>query len=92
MTHLQHNTSPETPKLRVKHERQLHYHEGKSPAAWVGTWIALAGFLILTYTASFGFERFGWVGVAVPTAMVLLGGIATLVMKSAGYGTPARDL
>lgn len=75
-----------------KREAQLEYDEGKSPAAWAGTWIALAGFLLLTYFASFGFEKFGWAGVIVCSAIVLLGGVVTMMMKAMGYGTPARDL
>ncbi|MGO4955864.1 hypothetical protein ACTQ49_01085 [Luteococcus sp. Sow4_B9] len=86
------STSSKTPKLRVKHERQLHYEEGKSPAAWAGTWIAMAGFLGLTWFGSFGFEKGGWTAIIICSAIVLLGGIVTLVMKGAGYGTPARDL
>ncbi|WP_420175298.1 HGxxPAAW family protein [Luteococcus sp. OSA5] len=85
-------TSSKTPKLKVKHDRQLHYEEGKSPAAWAGTWIAMAGFLALTYFASFGFAKFGWTAIIVCSAIVLIGGLVTLLMKGAGYGTPARDL
>ncbi|MEL4504585.1 HGxxPAAW family protein [Luteococcus sp. H138] len=77
---------------KVKRQEQLEYHEGKSPAAWAGSWISLAAFLILTYTTTFGFDRFGWAGVIVPSVIILLAGILTLVMKAQGYGTPARDL
>ncbi|MEL4357938.1 MULTISPECIES: hypothetical protein [unclassified Luteococcus] len=76
----------------VKRQEQLEYHEGKSPAAWAGSWISLAAFVILTYTSTFGFEQFGWMGVIVPSVIILLAGVLTLVMKAQGYGTPARDL
>ncbi|MDN5563869.1 hypothetical protein EDD41_0174 [Luteococcus japonicus] len=76
----------------VKREQQLRYEEGKSPAAWAGSWIALIGFVILTYTTTFGFEKFGWMGVYISGAMVLIGGLVTLVMKVQGYGTPPRNL
>lgn len=81
-----------TPGRRVIRDQQLEYHEGKSPAAWAGTWISMVGFVILTYTSSFGFHRFGWMGIIVASIIVLAGGIVTLVMKRQGYGTPPREL
>ncbi|GAA1398397.1 HGxxPAAW family protein [Luteococcus peritonei] len=79
-----------TPERRIAREAQTTYHEGKSPAAWVGSMIALVGFLILTWTSTFGFDDFGWMGVLVPSLVVLAGGLVTLVMKTQGYGTPSR--
>lgn len=76
----------------VKREAQLEYHEGKSPAAWAGSITSLIGFLLLTYLGTWGFETFGWTGIIVGTAIVLAGGVITLVMKAQGYGTPARNL
>ena len=80
-----------TPARKSMREAQTTYHEGKSPAAWAGSMIALVGFLILTYTSTYGFGRFGWMGILVPSLVVLAGGLVTLVMKSQGYGTPSRD-
>lgn len=74
-------------------ERSVHshpkYHHGRSPAAWAGVLISLAGFFV----GSIGF-LIGpgpditphWVVVGVGAVVVLVGFIATLVLRAVGLG------
>lgn len=62
-----------------------YYHHGRSPAAWVGSILAALGFIVLTVGIFLGPV---WVVVWVGTAMVVVAGIATMVMKAMGLGQP----
>ncbi len=61
-----------------------YYHHGNSPAALTGSIVASIGFIIITI-AIFASN---WVAVGVGAAVVLIGAIATLVMKAMGLGQP----
>lgn len=79
-----------------KREAQLHYEEGKSPAAWVGSLTALLGFLVLTWGAMgvnpLTSDGPSYALLGLGAALLVIASLATLVLKSMGYGTPARDL
>lgn len=64
------------------------YHDGRSPAAWTGSITACLGFIAAAIGAMTGPS---WVLVIIGASLVLLGGVATLVLKAAGYGqSPSR--
>lgn len=59
------------------------YHHGRSPAAWVGSIVALIGFLVSTV----GFVMsLNWPIIWVGFALVLAGAIAGGVLRKMGYG------
>lgn len=62
-----------------------YYHHGRSPAAWVGSILAALGFIVLTVGIFLGPA---WIVVWIGTAMVVVAGIATMVMKAMGLGQP----
>ena len=62
-----------------------YYHHGRSPAAWAGSVSAAVGFLIAAVGAMLGPS---WVLVIIGGALVLLGALATMVMKAMGLGQP----
>lgn len=74
-------------------ERSVHshpkYHHGRSPAAWAGVLLGVLGFLV----GSVGFLvgpgpdiSPHWIVVGVGAALVLVGFIATLVLRGLGFG------
>lgn len=63
--------------------RPAEYHHGRSPAAWTGSVMAAIGFVIASVASMLGPN---WTLVIVGGALVLLGGVATLIMKAMGYG------
>lgn len=87
---MSHAPVPGDQKLSYKREAQLEYHHGRSPAAWTGSLMALAGFIIITVGAMHTPAM--WVIIYIGAALVVLGGLATLVMKAQGLGSPSRDL
>lgn len=62
-----------------------YYHHGKSPAAWAGVVVAAVGFVIAAIGAVTGPS---WPLAIVGGAVILLGGLVTMVMKAMGYGQP----
>jgi len=62
-----------------------YYHHGGSPAAWTGSAVCALGFVIITIGIFMGPN---WVVIGVGGAVVVLGIIATLVMKAMGLGQP----
>ncbi|NLE97786.1 MAG: hypothetical protein GX596_07330 [Propionibacterium sp.] len=62
-----------------------YYHHGGSPAAWTGSAIAAIGFIIITIGVFMGPN---WIVTIVGGVIVLLGGVATMVMKAMGLGQP----
>lgn len=62
-----------------------YYHHGRSPAAWAGSVVATVGFAIACVGAVLGPN---WVAVIVGSAVVVLGGLVTMVMKAMGFGQP----
>lgn len=65
--------------------RPQYYHHGRSPAAWVGAVIAAIGFAAAAVGSVLGPL---WVLVIIGSALVLIGGLATMIMKVMGYGQP----
>ena len=61
------------------------YHHGRSPAAWVGSITASIGFVV---AAIGGVTGPMWILVIIGGAIILLGGLATMVMKAMGMGQP----
>ncbi|WP_257478565.1 HGxxPAAW family protein [Acidipropionibacterium jensenii] len=59
------------------------YPDGKSPAAWTGTAIAVVGFVIATVGAMAGPS---WVLCIIGGALVAVAIVAVLVLKALGYG------
>ena len=59
------------------------YHHGRSPAAWTGSIICSIGFIIATIGAVMGPM---WLLVIIGGAVILLGGLSTMVMKAMGLG------
>lgn len=62
-----------------------HYHHGRSPAAWAGSITGAIGFLIAAVGSVLGPN---WVLIGVGLGLVLIAGIATMVLKTMGYGQP----
>lgn len=62
-----------------------YYHHGRSPAAWAGSVTAAVGFALASLGAMLGPS---WILVIIGGALVLLGGLATMVMKAMGLGQP----
>lgn len=65
------------------------YHHGRSPAAWAGVLVCLVGFLV----GSVGFLLGpgpdispNWIIVGVGAVLILLGCVATLVLRGVGLG------
>ncbi|WP_052462468.1 HGxxPAAW family protein [Nigerium massiliense] len=59
------------------------YHHGRTPAAWVGSMVALVGFVV----AAIGFfMNINWIVVALGLVVVLGGAIAGGLMSRAGRG------
>lgn len=61
------------------------YHHGRSPAAWTGSVIAAIGFLLAAIGAVAGPS---WPLAIAGGAIVLIGLLATMVMKAMGFGQP----
>lgn len=62
-----------------------YYHHGKSPAAWAGSVAAAVGCILAAVGAMLGPN---WALVIFGAGIVLLGGLATMVMKAMGLGQP----
>lgn len=62
-----------------------YYHHGKSPAAWTGSIAAAIGFTLAAIGSMLGPN---WPLVIFGAAIVLIGGLTTMVMKAMGYGQP----
>lgn len=60
-----------------------HYEHGGSPANWAGSTVALIGFIVAAVGAMAGPS---WVTCIIGAALVVLGGVVTLVMRAMGYG------
>lgn len=60
-----------------------YYHHGRSPAAWTGSIICSIGFVIAAIGGVMGPS---WLLVIIGAAVILLGGLATMVMKAMGLG------
>ena len=60
-----------------------HYQYGGSPANWAGSIVALIGFIVATVGAMAGPS---WTTCIMGAALVVLGGVVTLVMRAMGYG------
>ena len=60
-----------------------HYEHGGSPANWAGSIVALIGFIVATVGAMAGPS---WTTCIIGAALVVLGGVVTLVMRAMGYG------
>ncbi|GAA1378282.1 HGxxPAAW family protein [Luteococcus sanguinis] len=81
-----------------KRPQQAEYHHGRSPAAWTGSLVCMLGFIVAT--VAFVLPGLGDSSTMSPSmpllglgaALIAIGAIATLVMKSMGYGNPPRDL
>jgi len=65
---------------------QQYYHHGRSPAAWTGSVIASVGFVVAAIGGVMGPS---WLVVIIGAAIILLGGVVTMVMKAMGLGQPA---
>ncbi len=65
---------------------QQYYHHGRSPAAWVGSIVSSVGFVIAAIGSVLGPM---WLLIIIGTAIILLGGVATMVMKAMGKGQPS---
>lgn len=63
-----------------------YYHHGRSPAAWAGSVTAAIGFILAAIGAIAGPS---WPLIIVGAALVLIGGVGTMVLKAMGYGQPA---
>lgn len=73
--------SRETAPVRARQVRE--YEDGKSPAAWTGTAIAGAGFVVAAIGAMAGPN---WPTCIVGGALVVVAMIAVVVLKALGYG------
>ncbi|MFP5281834.1 MAG: HGxxPAAW family protein [Actinomycetes bacterium] len=62
---------------------QKHVHHGKTPAAWVGSMVALVAFLIGGIALVIGPN---WVLFWIAVGLVVVGLIATKVLQRMGYG------
>lgn len=62
-----------------------YYHHGRSPAAWAGSALVAVGFIIVAIAAMLGPA---WTWVIVGTAVIVLGALATAIMKAMGLGQP----
>ena len=62
-----------------------YYHHGGSPAAWTGSVIAAIGFTIVCIACFLGPH---WVMVIAGSAVILVAGLTTMVMKAMGLGQP----
>ena len=60
-----------------------YYHHGRSPAAWTGSITASAGFVVAAVGGVMGPS---WLLVLIGAAIILAGGIITMVMKAMGLG------
>ena len=60
-----------------------HYQYGGSPANWAGSIVDVIGFIVATVGAMAGPS---WTTCIVGAALVVLGGVVTLVMRAMGYG------
>ena len=63
-----------------------YYHHGRSPAAWTGSIICSIGFVIAAIGGVMGPN---WLLVIIGTAVILLAGMTTMVMKAMGLGQSA---
>lgn len=63
-----------------------YYHHGRSPAAWTGSIMCSIGFVIASIGGVMGPS---WLLVIIGVAVILLGGLVTMVMKAMGLGQPA---
>lgn len=63
-----------------------YYHHGRSPAAWTGSIVCSVGFVIAAIGSVTGPM---WLLVIIGAAVILLGGLATMVLKAMGKGQPA---
>jgi hypothetical protein len=60
-----------------------HVHHGRTVAAWVGTLVAMAAFLIGGLALVFGPN---WVTFWIAVALLVVALIATVVLQKLGYG------
>jgi hypothetical protein len=60
-----------------------HVHHGRTVAAWVGTLVAMAAFLIGGLALIFGPN---WVMFWIAVALLVVALIATVVLQKLGYG------
>jgi len=71
------------PQERTRPHEAKHYHHGRTPAAWVGSGIAAAGFLLGTVAFLVGPN---WMLFWISIAIVLLGAVVGGVMRKMGFG------
>ncbi|WP_040284427.1 HGxxPAAW family protein [Tessaracoccus massiliensis] len=62
-----------------------YYHHGRSPAAWAGSILVAVGFTIAAVAAMLGPA---WLWVIVGAAVIVVGALATAIMKAMGLGQP----
>ncbi len=63
-----------------------YYHHGRSPAAWTGAIVGSVGFTIAALGSVLGPS---WLLIIIGAAVILLGGLATMILKAMGKGQPA---
>lgn len=83
---------------KLKRPEQADYHHGRHPAGWAGSLTCMVGFIVAAVgMIAPGFSNSGtmepnMVVVGLGAALIAIGAIATLLLKSMGYGNPPRDL
>ena len=70
---------------RAEEQHEKHVHHGRTPAAWVGSLVALLAFLV----GGIGFvipPHPNWIVVIIAAVILVAGLIATLVLRKLGFG------
>lgn len=62
------------------------YHHGRSPASWAGSMIAIVGFVV----GAVGFLLMNWAVIWTAAGIVALALVATVALRSMGYGAPGQ--